>query len=390
MKVTKSHVQQLVKEELEKYQEELAENPSPSSLDEGLSLTDYFKSRKIQSIEDVRTYGDLKALIAVAKIKKQGGQAAGELKDTIKASLVDELIGKIPGAATAKNLFDFATTAYSLPDEATEGTALKHLNIDDEIAKIVDDPIENAFLKSYEKEIEKIPNDTELASINITKELQKYIADKFNKRSVGEMELQEELRTSELKSKLSSLGYKSATRLTDEETIILNDFVNKVISYLNSKDVKSVEDNSYLSKALNIIPATQEPDQEAVDQNPSQKAIQETKGSTEGYMYEVVVRMVADRNRNKTEIVNDIRSIKDVTVVSILPGQDFTLQKGAMKERTLIKIKFTPGSSPVKKMQQIKAAAFGRGSGAGCVHQKIVGLIELDFKRETLKPIRTY
>ena len=122
----------------------------------------------------------------------------------------------------------------------------------------------------------------------------------------------------------------------------------------------------------------------------AEKAIQETKGSTEGYMYEVVVRMVADRNRNKTEIVNDIRSIKDVTVVSVLPGQDFTLQKGAMKERTLIKIKFTPGSSPVKKMQQIKAAAFGRGSGAGCTHQKIVGLIELDFKRETLKPIRTY
>ena len=127
-----------------------------------------------------------------------------------------------------------------------------------------------------------------------------------------------------------------------------------------------------------------------ITENPSKEAIQETKGSTEGYMYEVVVRMVADRNRNKTEIVNDIRSIKDVTVVSILPGQDFTLQKGVMKEKTLIKIKFTPGSSPVKKMQQIKAAAFGRGSGAGCTHQKIVGLIELDFKRETLKPIRTY
>lgn len=366
----------------------ITENPSPSSLDE--SLVDYFKSRKIKSIEDVRTYGDLKALIAAAKIKKQGGQAAEELKGAIKGAIVDEIIGKIPGGPTSKNLFDFAKTAYSLPDEATEGTALKHLNVDDEIAKIVDDPIENAFLKSYEKEIETFPNDTELASINITKELQKYIAGKFNKKSVGEMELQEELRTSELKSKLSSLGYKSATRLTDEETIILNDFVNKVISYLNSKDVKSVEDNSYLSKALNIIPATQEPDQEAVDQNPSQKAIQEAKGSTKGYIYEVMVRMVTDRNRNKSEIVNDLRSIKDVTVVSIVPGQDFKLQKGVAREKTLIKIKFTPGASPVKKMQQIKGAAFGRSSDGGCSHPKIQGLIELDFKRETLKPIRTY
>mgnify|MGYP003649274125 FL=1 len=127
-----------------------------------------------------------------------------------------------------------------------------------------------------------------------------------------------------------------------------------------------------------------------ITENPSQKAIQETKGSTKGYIYEVVVRMVASRERNKTEIVNDIRSIKDVTVVSIIPGQDFTLQKGATKEKTLIKIKFTPGSSPSKKMQEIKSAAFGRGSTAGCPHQKIPGLIELDFKRETLKPIRTY
>ena len=368
---------------------EITENPSEKTLNE--NVLDYLRSKKdLQSVEDIKTYGDLKALIAAAKMKKQGGEAAKELKNTIKGAIVDELVGKVPFAATAKNLFDFAKTAYSLPDEATEGTALKYLNIDDEIAKIVDDPIENAFLKFYEKDIEKIPNDTELASINITKELQKYIADKFKKRSVGEMDLQEDLKTSELKSKLSSLGYKSATRLTDEETIILNDFVNKVISYLNSKDVKSVEDNSYLSKALNIIPTTQKPVREAVTQNPSQKAIQEAKGSTKGYIYEVMVRMVTDRNRNKSEIVNDLRSIKDVTVVSIVPGQDFKLQKGVAREKTLIKIKFTPGASPVKKMQQIKGAAFGRSSDGGCSHPKIQGLIELDFKRETLKPIRTY
>jgi hypothetical protein len=127
-----------------------------------------------------------------------------------------------------------------------------------------------------------------------------------------------------------------------------------------------------------------------ITENPSQKAIQEAKGSTKGYIYEVMVRMVTDRNRNKSEIVNDLRSIKDVTVVSIIPGQDFKLQKGVAREKTLIKIKFTPGASPVKKMQQIKGAAFGRSSDGGCSHPKIQGLIELDFKRETLKPIRTY
>jgi hypothetical protein len=56
----------------------------------------------------------------------------------------------------------------------------------------------------------------------------------------------------------------------------------------------------------------------------------------------------------------------------------------------MIKIKFSPGASPIKKIQQIKAAAFGRGRESDCSHPKIEGLLELDFKRETLKPIRTY
>ena len=108
--------------------------PHEKTLNE--NVLDYLRSKKdLQSVEDIKTYGDLKALIAAAKMKKQGGEAAKELKNTIKGAIVDELVGKVPFAATAKNLFDFAKTAYSLPDEATEGTALKYLNIDDEIAK---------------------------------------------------------------------------------------------------------------------------------------------------------------------------------------------------------------------------------------------------------------
>ena len=364
---------------------EITENPSEKMLNEG--FMDYLKSRNLQSIEDIQTYGDLKALIAAAKMKKQGGQAAEELKNTIKGAIVDELVGKIPGAATAKSLFDFAKTAYSLPDEATEGTALKYLNIDDEIAKIVDDPIENAFLKVYEKEIEEIPNNTPLQSVDITKELQKYIARNFDKRSVGEMDIQEQLKTSDLRTRLSALGYKPATKLTDEETIILNDFINKIISHLNSKTIKDLAQDTKLAKAMDIIPNvenTQEPTEEP------KETVEEAKGSTKGYLYEVTARMITDRNRNKSEIVNDLRAIKDVTVVSIVPGQNFALQRTKTKEKTLIKIKFAPGASPIKKMQEIKASAFGRAAESDCAHPKIDGLVELDFKRDTLKPIRTY
>lgn len=127
-----------------------------------------------------------------------------------------------------------------------------------------------------------------------------------------------------------------------------------------------------------------------ITEKPSEKLIEEAKGSTKGYLYEVTARMITDRNRNKSEIVNDLRAIKDVTVVSIIPGQNFALQRTKTKEKTLIKIKFAPGASPIKKMQEIKASAFGRAAESDCAHPKIDGLVELDFKRETLKPIRTY
>jgi hypothetical protein len=125
-------------------------------------------------------------------------------------------------------------------------------------------------------------------------------------------------------------------------------------------------------------------------EKPSADLVQEAKGSTKGYLYQVVVRMITDRNRNKSEIINDLRAIKDITVVSIIPGQNFAIQRSATKEKTMIKIKFTPGASPVRKIEQIKAAAFGRGVESDCSHPKIEGLLDLDFKRETLEPIRTY
>ena len=127
-----------------------------------------------------------------------------------------------------------------------------------------------------------------------------------------------------------------------------------------------------------------------ITEKPSEDLLKEAKGSTKGYIYEVVVRMVTDRKRNKSEIVNDLRSIKDVTVVSIIPGQNFALQRTKTKEKTMIKIKFAPGGSPRRKVKQIKAAAFGRKFAGECKHPKIEGLIELDFKTDTLKPIRTY
>ena len=119
-------------------------------------------------------------------------------------------------------------------------------------------------------------------------------------------------------------------------------------------------------------------------------ALFEARKSTKGYIYEVTARMVTSRDRNKSEIINDLRAIKYVTVVSIVPGQNFALQKTPTKEKTLVKIKFHPKGSPLKTVQKIKASAFGRSLDTDCPNIKISGLIELDIKRDTLTPVRTY
>ena len=139
----------------------------------------------IQRVEDGKTIGDLKALIQTAQLKKRGEQLKSGVVDAAKNAVVDELIGKVPFLATAKSLFDFAKDAYQLPDESRTGTALDFLDVDDDISKIVDDPIENSFLTALGKTLNSLPDDRTLEDINVTKELQAYIAKNFNKKSVA-------------------------------------------------------------------------------------------------------------------------------------------------------------------------------------------------------------
>jgi hypothetical protein len=140
---------------------------------------------EVISPDAIQTVGDLRALIQTAQLKKRGEQLKSGVVDAAKSAIVDEIVGKIPGLATAKSLFDFARTAYTLPDESRTGTALDHLDVDDDVSKIVDDPIENAFLASLGKTLDELDDNIKLEDINMTQRLQKYIADNFNKRTVA-------------------------------------------------------------------------------------------------------------------------------------------------------------------------------------------------------------
>tara|TARA_R110002060_G_scaffold51289_1_gene62155 strand:+ start:265 stop:720 length:456 start_codon:yes stop_codon:yes gene_type:complete len=131
---------------------------------------------------ELRTVGDLRRAVAGATKAKQSGRG----KDAIKDVAVGMVLDAIPGAGTAKSLWDIAKSMYKMPDDKKTNTGLDFLNVDDEISAIVDDNVENAFLKALGGELKGYPDETELEQMNVTKMLTKYIAGEFDNRVVAE------------------------------------------------------------------------------------------------------------------------------------------------------------------------------------------------------------
>jgi len=130
--------------------------------------------------DPVQTIGDLRQALKRIIAAKKGGQALDVAKDFAVGAVLDV----IPGASTAKTLFDLVKTMYKLPDEKRTNTSLDKLDVDDDVSDIVDDTIENNFLNDLSKRIEDIPDTTPLADVDMTKELAAYLSTNHNKRTV--------------------------------------------------------------------------------------------------------------------------------------------------------------------------------------------------------------
>jgi len=161
MKITKKQLIKIIREEI-------AHAPS----------IDLLKEEPSRNIE---TVGDLKALIKTATSKKKADQGKSAFKDLASGLLADV----IPGGGTVKGMFDAVKSMYSLPDEKRTGTALDYMDVDDDVSAIVDDNIENAFIKAMSSKLETMSDDKPLSDVNMTKQLSKFISRKFNNRTVS-------------------------------------------------------------------------------------------------------------------------------------------------------------------------------------------------------------
>ena len=129
----------------------------------------------------IETFEDLKKLLRTIEVKRKGG--------VVGKKALDIGLSLIPGVGPAKELYDsakdvkdFLQNLYSADDSFKTQSSLDALNIDDNVSKIVDDQVEAAFLKVLPNLI--ADKTGPIGDYNITKELQAFLANKFDKTTV--------------------------------------------------------------------------------------------------------------------------------------------------------------------------------------------------------------
>jgi hypothetical protein len=127
---------------------------------------------------ELNTYGDLKKVIKAISLKQKGEKIGDVALGTI--------IGFIPGAEAAKTTFDFIKAAISKPDTKKTKTWLDKLDIDDEMSAIVDDTVENGFMKAIAATIERESDSKPLEpDFNMNAKMVNYLKQQYQGRTIA-------------------------------------------------------------------------------------------------------------------------------------------------------------------------------------------------------------
>lgn len=125
----------------------------------------------------MKTYGDLKKAINIIKLKQKGAK--------IGDVAVDAALNLIPGMGAAKSTYDFLSAAFRKPDTKKTKSWLDKLDIDDEVEAIVDDTVENGFLKALSQTFDSEPDDKPLEQdFNMNQKMVDYLKNKYEGRTV--------------------------------------------------------------------------------------------------------------------------------------------------------------------------------------------------------------
>ena len=199
----------------------------------------------------IDTYGELKTLIRAITMKQKGLKIKGIVIDTI----VDELVGKLPGGPTAKKTLDFVKAAFGKPDSVKTNTWLDRLDVDDQLSAIVDDTIENKFLQDISKRIEGQSDNTPLRQdFNMNTELVDFLKKNYKGRTVvGPQNEIKKMKRSELRKVIveAMKGYSKYAQGGETKGGTTDDFRNilTAIAKGRSQEGDPVRGNKILDKA---------------------------------------------------------------------------------------------------------------------------------------------
>jgi hypothetical protein len=173
----------------------------------------------------MKTYGDLKKAINSIKLKQKGAKI-GDLA-------IDVALDMIPGVGVAKTTFDFIKAAFLKPDTKKTNTWLDKLDIDDEMSAIIDDTVENGFIKIITNTIESESDDKLLEpDFNMNAKMVDYLKDKYEGRTITG------IKEKKMKYKLVKKVNEIDTKLPPNITTISKDLADQGSNFkqVNTKD----------------------------------------------------------------------------------------------------------------------------------------------------------
>ncbi len=131
--------------------------------------------------EPLQTVGDLKRLIKTHRAMEAGKELGKKAAEAAieQVPVVSNIFSLWRGAQDAKEIIG---KLYGAEDTFRSSTGLDKLNVDDNVSKIVDDPIEVAFINDLLTTIEDMDDLAPIPDVNV--ELQKYLARKFDNNQV--------------------------------------------------------------------------------------------------------------------------------------------------------------------------------------------------------------
>ena len=152
------------------------------------------------SSSEIENVGQLRTALKNYKIKKTGK----DLLTNLVRKGIESMPVAGPALGTALDAGQLAKSLYGGDLEDKEPLpGLDAMRVNPDVSKIVDDDIEEEFLKVLSQELEDADPETSIDDFNTTTKLQNFIASKFNSTTVKKENVEKDLE--DLEKKMSDL-----------------------------------------------------------------------------------------------------------------------------------------------------------------------------------------